>query len=492
MFDYLCSGRQAQPAHVWVSTPTCESEQSSSVRILIKSTSLDTIFAPNLKQAGFFHRIKSLKYNLIGYFCLIFVEEDSMLLHYSLTDVCDLLRKTIRENVFIKYSICFSKLWNAFILTVVLTNRVIFHHNTTIMFMQLPPIFYLIGAALDGILLFDVFVINFKMGYIDEEARRVVLNAGRGRIHYASTKLFLYVISAMPLQAIMLLRYGMSIQCYRCKANRFVSVIKLLGFIGLYRVFDASTYWSRERGTFKATYFFKFLRICILGFIFMLQFLNASEAVSILIIIENNEIYEKSYLAIMMQQRYWYNPPSAITYYCIEFSIISKSVFLFGYGLRPKLYYVDALLGMISFVCANVFYVWGLVECYAVINRLKYSEDQMNIHRDRSMNLMRCRRLSNKISAKLDKYYDFNMIKLVLIEKQNDLYHFLPSAQRREIRLTSYGRFIKRIPYFSDWPPKIIDGIVLLLKQEVFLEHDIVADVSTQFVSCTLLFMREE
>ncbi|XP_021207995.2 uncharacterized protein LOC101743858 isoform X4 [Bombyx mori] len=46
----------------------------------------------------------------------------------------------------------------------------------------------------------------------------------------------------------------------------------------------------------------------------------------------------------------------------------------------------------------------------------------------------------------------------------------------REIMLSCYRGYIMRIPYFCDWPVSVIEDIVVMLKEKIYLANDIVAE----------------
>lgn len=367
------------------------------------------------------------------------------------------------------------------ILVVSLVNRVTFHHNSSILYGSSPLFFYFLGVMLDLILIVDLYVC-FKTGYIDHEARRVILSEKKCYIHFASTKLFLYTAGALPLHIFLMLRYGLKVSCNRCKANRFVCTLKFLSIFALYRAFDASRQLLKEQDSFKLTYFFKFFRIAILAVTTMFQFLNFGDTVNTMIMITTQKIDNSSYLSFMLNFVYFLDPPKEV-YLCFEFSLICKSLLMFGYGFSEKVYYLDIMFGMLGYLLTMVFYMWSLMECYAVVDRLKSAEDQITMLQNRTMNMLRCRQLPDMVSSKVREYYDFNMAQMLVVERMNDLYEFLPSSLIREIKLSCYFHLIKRIPYFENWPLDIVEGLVLRLREEIYLEQDIVADVSISFLN---------
>ncbi|KPI96754.1 Potassium channel KOR1 [Papilio xuthus] len=70
------------------------------------------------------------------------------------------------------------------------------------------------------------------------------------------------------------------------------------------------------------------------------------------------------------------------------------------------------------------------------------------------------------------------MTKLTITEKQNGCFHAIPASLKKEIIISSYGKYMSRIPYFYDFPQNLIEEIVLLLIEEVYLESDVVVEAS--------------
>lgn len=118
------------------------------------------------------------------------------------------------------------------------------------------------------------------------------------------------------------------------------------------------------------------------------------------------------------------------------------------------------------------------MEVLTCICRGNFPEDQILTNRDASIRLAKSHRLPDKICIKLKQYYEFSMSKPIIVEKQNGLYKSLPDILKKEIKLHCYSRLLMKIPYFVDWPIKVFESLVLLMKEEIFLKHDVVAEVS--------------
>ncbi|XP_063837635.1 potassium/sodium hyperpolarization-activated cyclic nucleotide-gated channel 1-like [Ostrinia nubilalis] len=365
--------------------------------------------------------------------------------------------------------------WDLFILIVMLLYKIIFHHNSSLVAGDLPLAAYFLGVFIECILFFDVYI-NTKCGYIDESTRKIVLDSQKAFQHYCSTKLFLHVASAIPLHSIMFLRYGMNMQCAKCKSNRFHCTVTLISVFSLLRVYEVTSYWTKERDSFKATCFFRFLRIGVLGMITMLEFITLSDTITLLAFINTGKLEPQSYYCLVLYLKLNGKMSSNLSLFTYDFSRIFKSLLLFNFGFVFKIYYLNMLSSLLAYAIANVFYMWGVIEVFSCVSRGKFPQDQMIYNRSATIRLARCRQLPDKICLKLQQYYDFNMMSTKILEGQNGLYKSLPAILKKEIILHCYSRMVMRIPYFSEWPMKIIEGLVFILKEETFLKHDIVAD----------------
>ncbi|CAH2035593.1 unnamed protein product, partial [Iphiclides podalirius] len=70
------------------------------------------------------------------------------------------------------------------------------------------------------------------------------------------------------------------------------------------------------------------------------------------------------------------------------------------------------------------------------------------------------------------------MTKIIITENQNGCYHALPASLIKEIAISSFAKYVSRIPYFAEWPKNLIEQIVLLLVEEVYMPNDIVVEAS--------------
>lgn len=320
-------------------------------------------------------------------------------------------------------------------------------------------------------------------GWVNKDDRTISLELKNSFLNYCSTKLFLHVISSLPLQAIMFLKYRKKINCAICKCNKFVLTLRLAHFLRLYRLYDASGCWKRERTSFRATFFFKFLRIAVLGMVTMLMFINMADTIYLLVGTMTGKVDPMSSSITVIRYKYDERSQRPLSWFLmLDIAKVFKSFLLFSFGLKPQIHYWDKMTSLLTYVLANLFYTWNLKECHDCLSRMKYPEEKLIINNDRIFNLLRWRQLSDTFSRKVFQYCKFNMTKLTITEKQNGCYRALPSSLLRETIVSSYAKYISRIPYFSEWPQNLIEEITLLLKEEVYMANDIVIEVKFEKV----------
>lgn len=363
-------------------------------------------------------------------------------------------------------------------------NKITFHHNTSFIFSDLYRSFYYFGAGLELIIISDLFL-HLATGYINHQDRKIVLDKRLGVLHYCSTKLFLHVASAMPLQWMIFLRYGSNFDCSLCKTSRFICVLEIFSVLNLFRLYECSKYCSSERSSYKMSYFLKFLRLFVLGLLTMLQFLEMADIVTLCVMAEQGHIEENSYVAVLLRNRYGVGVTSdPLLFFIYDFSRVCKSVLLFSFAYRKLTYYLDRIISVIGLAIAYVFYLWTITECFALICLLKFPEGHLMMIKNSMVNMVRCRQLSDKVTAKLNKYYDFNFSKLKAVERGNQMFKTMPRVLKEEQFMFCYSQFIMRIHYFAEWPMTIKNAMVPMLKEEIFLENDLLAEVRP-----TVLFM---
>ncbi|XP_037299869.1 potassium/sodium hyperpolarization-activated cyclic nucleotide-gated channel 1-like [Manduca sexta] len=372
----------------------------------------------------------------------------------------------------------FRNIWDCLMVHVFILHTIAFHHNTSVLFGKVfHMFFYYVALCVELIVIADL-VVNLETGIIDSQTKRIILDTKQGILNYCCTKLFLHCGSAIPLQWIMLLRYGGDIECTLCKTNYFVCALRIINVISLYRVFESSKYWTRARAPSKAMYFFRFLRIGVVGFTSILQLFDLSDTICLITNMWTGKVNETALFNYLLAIKFLVaGAPRNINLFCFNFGRICKSLLLFSFG-GPRLstYYLDKMTSLVAYIIANIFYMWCLLECYGLIIRRKYSKDQMMINKTLALNLASYRQLPNAMHHKINQFYDFKMSDIRRVEVSNELYAGLPSVLKREATLHCYSKRIARLPFFSGWPPELMQQIVLALTQNIFLTGDIVAE----------------
>lgn len=383
-------------------------------------------------------------------------------------------QQVYRKLLILLKPFCSSNYWENTVLVTSIINRLCVHHNTTVMYPSIPMPFPFIGALLEFILLFDI-CIHFMSGYIDREDKKVVLDKKIGCMHYCSTKFFLHVLSSLPLQTVLLVRYRWEIDCTLCKSNRTVSWIKLLSTFGYYRVVDSTQTWTRERQSYVQTHCLRLLRILTLAALARLQLLTIIDAINIMIMIKDNKIDENSYLALVLNTQMLLPPSLFLT---LELALLLRPFFIVHLRRESSFKLLDQILTMLSLVICGVFFTWSTVECYRLIQRIQYPENELARRKDMMMNFLRSRQIPANMGVKVAEYYNFKVSKVYVIKTSNPLINSLPRSLANEIDLCLNERYIKRLPFFTDWRPDIVELITLLAQDDFFMKGDIVINVS--------------
>lgn len=348
------------------------------------------------------------------------------------------------------------------------------HHNASVLYPSIPMPYPVIGSILELILLVDIWI-NFMTGYIHHEERKVVLDTKMGCLQYCSTKFFFHVLSSLPFQTVLIVRYRWEMACKICKSNRTVSWIKLLSTFGYYRVLDSTRQLTRERKSYVQTHCLRFLRVVTLAALARLQLLSIIDAINILLMIHQNKINEYSYLEKILNAQIVL-PPSLFLVF--ELTLLLKPFFIINLrghiGYRP----LDQVLTMVSFLVCGVFFTWSLVECYRLIQRIQYPEEELARQKEMMMILLRNKQIPASMGEKVSEYCNFKAGKTNIINVSNDLIHSLPRSLNNELNLIINERFIKRIPYFSEWHSDIVEWLTLSAQEDFFMKGDIVISVS--------------
>ncbi|CAH1647357.1 unnamed protein product [Spodoptera littoralis] len=338
---------------------------------------------------------------------------------------------------------------------------------------------YYLGAFLDMIIIMDLYV-SLKTGYINHKAKRVVLDSHDSLLHFCTYKMFLHVASAIPLHWFMFFKYGTNITCGLCKANKFICALKIISVFSLYRVYETSTFWTEKLHTaskIQYKYLFKFLRIGVIGMMTMCQYYDISDVAILLVAFHTGSIAETSFLGIRTIFKYGnVNKQMSTNYFyvCYEINRIFKSLQLYSYGIREKVYYLDKISALLAYALATFFYFWSFKECFSLVNTLIHPKDLHMKLRHRALTMLSTRQISNELSSRLRQYFKYAPTKPYIIEKTNKLYMNMPNVLKNEIKLHSYMKYMMRIPYFCQVPLPLLEEIVLLLRKEMFMSNAIV------------------
>ncbi|CAH0577738.1 unnamed protein product [Chrysodeixis includens] len=372
----------------------------------------------------------------------------------------------------------FRTFWNFLILHVFVLNKVTFRFTSNFLYDNLPmPLFYL-GAVLDFIIIIDL-ILSFKTGYIDYEAKQVILDTKKCLLKFCTQKLFIHVASAMPMHWFLFIRYGTKVNCGLCKFNHFICALKIFNIFTLFRIFEASAYWTRKRHTTRKIYFYKFLRIAVTGLITVVQFNELHDSFSMILFIKDDEVDTRATLASRITISYGHVRKS-LKIDNTKLSLVelyrTLNVFcMFTFGKQTKLFFLDKLASVTAFVVANIFYFWNALTCFAFVTSLMYSKDQVMKQRSNTLNYIRSQRLSENLCKKVDRYFRLKRTRMVLTEQQNELYRSLPLLCKNEIKMSCYMTLLMRLPLFSDWSLSIIQELVLVVEEIVYLANDVVS-----------------
>lgn len=371
----------------------------------------------------------------------------------------------------------FRSFWSGMLLHLILANEIIFHHTSSLISAELPLCLYFVAAVFELMVIIDIYI-NTISGYVERRSKKIILDMQKVRHHYFSTRIFFHAAAAIPVHILMFVRYGLNVNCVKvCKSNKFMCTLVILNIFTLPRFIELTSYWRKERNTFYVTCFFRLLRICMIALVTMLQFISVVDTLTLLSYLENARVESSSYYAAVIYVKYNLVNFSNFKLFTYDLYRTFEALLMFNLGFS-KIQVYDKSVSLCSFCLSNIFFFWGLIEVFSFVSRDKYPEDQTLVNKAASIRLAKVRQLPDKICLKLEKFYDFNMTKMTMVEKHSGLYKSLPFILKKEIMVHSYGRLMMKIPYFSEWPIKIIEALVMSLKEEIFLQHDVVAEVS--------------
>ncbi|KAJ8736764.1 hypothetical protein PYW07_000035 [Mythimna separata] len=370
----------------------------------------------------------------------------------------------------------FRNVWDFLILHVFIINKIIFIFTSSFIYSELPKYIFCFGAVCELIIIADLYV-NLKTGYIDHEAKRVILDTQKSLLYYCTHKVFIHVAASMPLHWLMFLRYGHKISCGLCKANRFICALKIISIFSLFRVIEASAYYTRKCRSSNIHQFFKFLRIATIGFVTLCQFYDLSDAIILLVAMGTGSL-APSKLGIRASLKYVCPNCNKSNGYNFGLAVnrILKSFQLHSFGMAERIYYLDRVTALIGYGICKVFYAWTLFECYALLSPYVYPEDRSMHLRKKVLNILSVNQLSDDLNLKVRQYFDFRPTRFKAMEKDNELIRMLPEVLKKEAKLSCYLKLMMRIPYFTDFTLPILEEIVLLLREEIYLKNTIVAE----------------
>lgn len=369
-------------------------------------------------------------------------------------------------------------------------DKIFFRFTSSFLFDNLPICLFYFGALLDILIMIDLFV-SLKTGYIDYEAKRVVLDTKKCLLKFCTQKLFIHFASTIPFHCFLLLRYGANANCGQCKSNRFICALKIFSVFRLFRVFESSAYLTRKRYRIRKIYFYKFLRIVITGCITVVQFNEIFDAFTILVFIQNNQVDTRSTFASRMAIKYGFMHSDEPDYRLIFVEMYrTLNVFcMFTFGSRTKVFFLDKLASVAAYVIATIFHFWSVLTCFALITSIVYARDQAIKMRTNTLNFVSSQQLSEHIRMKVDRYFHLKTTKMVITQNQNKLYSCLPLVFKNEAKMYIYMNLVMRIPLFSDWPLSIIQDLVLIIQEKVYLENDIVTVVRIFILSAMTVLL---
>ncbi|XP_053607949.1 potassium/sodium hyperpolarization-activated cyclic nucleotide-gated channel 2-like isoform X2 [Plodia interpunctella] len=364
---------------------------------------------------------------------------------------------------------------------------------TSLIACTLPLIAYYLAILMELFMILDIFI-NTRTGYIDSVHRKVVLEEDMAFKHYCCTKLCFHVLSSIPVVFITFLRYGNNIECTICKANHFICMISFLTIFTTFRVYELSSYWNLKAVTTTKTTVCHFLRVGVIITLVVIQFVHYSDTVSLITLMNNPvnvslSLLNYDFYHIMFIMKYTAESNNSDSFY-----MNAQFWRLVSFMSRPNYDTVweddggdykfstvlpHPLAKFLKYTLLAICWYWVLVELYLYITQDKYYDSEICMKRDYLMNLVKTLQLPDSTSLKVKQYFGFEAAKLKLIEHKHGLYRALPKALKDEISWHC-RRNLVRIPYFSNWPKEIIEKIVMLVKQRIYLREDMIAEVGAQ------------
>ncbi|KAJ8738035.1 hypothetical protein PYW08_000630 [Mythimna loreyi] len=371
----------------------------------------------------------------------------------------------------------FRHFWDFLILHVFMTNKIVFIFTSSLVFNELPICLFYFGAFCEVIILADLYV-NLKTGYIEHEAKRVILDTEKSLINYCTHKLFIHVASTTPLHWLMFLRYGYDITCGLCKANKFICALKIVSVVSLFRVIEASAYYTQKRRSSKSKQCLKFLRIGAISISTLSQFYDLSNAIILLVFMNAGKVVPQSTLGVRVGIKYGFRDVSNTNHYNLGLDInrLLKSFQLHSFGMARRIFYLDKMTALIGYGLCKIFFIWTFFECYALLSPYMYTKDKLILLRKKVLNILSVHQLTGDLAVKVHQYFDFRPTRFRAMERHNELYRMVPKVLKKEAKLSCYLKLMMRLPYFADFTLPMLEEIVLLLREEIYLKNAIVAE----------------
>ncbi|XP_053624782.1 potassium/sodium hyperpolarization-activated cyclic nucleotide-gated channel 1-like [Plodia interpunctella] len=382
----------------------------------------------------------------------------------------------------------FRNFWDMFILHVVILHQILIYLINSILLQSVSEYTCYCAMVLEVFIFYDIFV-NARTGFIHKSSRKIELDEKLIVRNYRSKKLFFHAASSIPLAFIMFMRYGNEINCTLCKANNFNCFISFLTIINLFRVYELSSFWTRDRTSLKATVFFRILRIIVNINLIVIQFLHYSDTISLCVVMKTEKLsaptYNDSFFDNIFELIHIEKANiSGLVYLNAHFWRVVNFLGRPSFGtiiatsrMKYAIIYPHPLMMFIAYGLIMISTGWLLVEIIYFVTRFSYFEDEILKSEQYLSNLVKAKQLTEKFHSDMKDCFDFPATKMKVMEIKNGLNKSLPKVLRDEIAWQSYSRLLLRIPWFSDWPKTVVEHMIVLITERIYLERNIIAEV---------------
>ncbi|XP_060809807.1 potassium/sodium hyperpolarization-activated cyclic nucleotide-gated channel 1-like [Amyelois transitella] len=362
-----------------------------------------------------------------------------------------------------------------------------------------PKIIFYLAMLLELFVILDIYI-NARTGFKHNVCKKIVLDGYHVLLNYCSTKLFFHSLSAIPLVFIMFLRYGKNINCALCKANYFNCVINFLTIINLFRVYELSSYWKRDRMSYYETMCFHFIRIGVIICLAISQFLHYSDIICLIQVMKtsavstpthNSSFFDALFSFIYVEKVNFTNMMYINAHFWRIMNFLARPSFsltLKTTNYKYAVIYPHPLMKFTAYTLILISTVWLAFEMFCCITRENYFDDEVYKNEQYLSNLIQAKQLSEDIRAQIKDYFNFIPAKIKLMEQKNSLNLSLPTVLKDEIRWQSFSRYVLRIPYFSDWPKEVIEKLVRLITEQIYLKNDLIAEVGVPADGLMILY----